>query len=151
MLTLLFSVLSSITIHWCKVMGLPRSLFWSQRKSRVIWQHTGEYCKWWRGVYTHPGAYLRKMCFVFNCVNYPAKRPDLGYHRVPADSALRQQWINAIKWDDWKPWNYTVVCCKHFTIDSFWWPLGLDKIPSYSKGLYLTLSNLIKNISNHQQ
>ena len=35
---LLLSDLSVISIHWCNV--IPRGLFWSQRKSRVIWQHT---------------------------------------------------------------------------------------------------------------
>ena len=71
----------------------------------------------------------RNTCCVINCANYPAKHPDLGYYRFPAHSAPRQQWINKMTRDYWKPSNYTVVCSKHFSIYCFRRPPSLDKPP----------------------
>lgn len=51
-----------------------------------------------------------------------SKLPGLSFHEIPADEALRQQWIKAIRRDDWEPntnSNYSRVCSRHFTETEF--------------------------------
>ncbi|KAH9366529.1 hypothetical protein HPB48_010317 [Haemaphysalis longicornis] len=51
-----------------------------------------------------------------------SKLPGISFHEIPADEALRQHWIKAIRRDDWEPntnSNYSRVCSRHFAETEF--------------------------------
>lgn len=51
-----------------------------------------------------------------------SKLPGISFHEIPADETLRQQWIKAIRRDDWEPntnSNYSRVCSRHFRQTEF--------------------------------
>lgn len=46
----------------------------------------------------------------------------ISFHEIPADEALREQWLKAIKRDDWVPnatSNYSRVCSRHLKETDF--------------------------------
>ncbi|KAH9374455.1 hypothetical protein HPB48_004478 [Haemaphysalis longicornis] len=50
------------------------------------------------------------------------KEPGVLFHEIPADGALRLQWLAFIARKDWVPnsnSNYAFVCSKHFTRADF--------------------------------
>lgn len=51
-----------------------------------------------------------------------SKLPGISFHEILADEVLQQQWIKAIRRDDWEPntnSNYSRVCSRHFTEAEF--------------------------------
>ncbi|XP_049267625.1 uncharacterized protein LOC125756747 [Rhipicephalus sanguineus] len=62
-------------------------------------------------------------CCVPHCRSDGKQRiPGVSFHEIPAGETARQQWIKAIRRDDWVPnttSNYSRVCSKHFRETDF--------------------------------
>jgi len=58
-------------------------------------------------------------CCAFGCRNYNIPGGGKTFHRLPADPALRQQWVLRISRADWSPAKTSVLCSDHFTADCF--------------------------------
>ena len=40
-------------------------------------------------------------------------------NRIPNEESLRNEWMQALRWNNWEPSQYTTVCSEHFTPDSY--------------------------------
>ncbi|KAH6927348.1 hypothetical protein HPB50_001999 [Hyalomma asiaticum] len=78
-------------------------------------------------------------CCVPHCRSDGKQRlPGVSFHEIPAEETARQQWIKAIRRDDWVPnttSNYSRVCSKHFRETDF----AEGKRHRLKKGVILTV------------
>lgn len=62
-------------------------------------------------------------CCLPLCRSYSkSKLPGISFNEIPADKTLWQQWIEAIRKDDWEAstnFNYSRVCSRHFRETQF--------------------------------
>ena len=60
-------------------------------------------------------------CAAVGCRNYVKLGSPSGitFHRFPADSARREEWLRNLMRPDWSPSKYSRLCSLHFTDDCF--------------------------------
>ncbi|KAJ3661786.1 hypothetical protein Zmor_006170 [Zophobas morio] len=77
-------------------------------------------------------------CSAYGCTNRQKKGVDISFHSFPSDTILRQQWIIAMKRQNFQPSKYSKLCSEHFQKDDFIHNFGLktlkkDVIPTIFK------------------
>ena len=61
-------------------------------------------------------------CCAWGCSNRESsdsKSKGLTFHYFPKDESRCEQWINAIRREDWKPSSSTRICSEHFKESDF--------------------------------
>lgn len=76
---------------------------------------------------------------VYGCSNYPAKTPNLSFHKFPTDENQRKVWTAAVKRKYWSPSTSSVICSDHFEKSCFQIPPGLSRKARLHRGAVPTI------------
>ncbi|KAM7302674.1 hypothetical protein ISCGN_018182 [Ixodes scapularis] len=58
-------------------------------------------------------------CCAVGCTNSTRNTRSVSYHRFPGEASLREQWLRAVRRDQWSPTSATRLCSAHFDTDCF--------------------------------
>lgn len=58
-------------------------------------------------------------CCAVGCTNSASNNRSVSFHRFPGDGTLREQWIQAVRRDQWFPTSTTRLCSEHFHVDCY--------------------------------
>ncbi|KAK0175698.1 hypothetical protein PV327_009427 [Microctonus hyperodae] len=58
-------------------------------------------------------------CSVYNCAKQRETDSNISLHKLPRDSIMRDRWIEVMRCENFEPTQYTKICSKHFTPDSY--------------------------------